>query len=531
MRFAPEKPFLQKGPEGYLLGEFPFALMDLPGVDPMADHLTWRETEVDGVPCVWTDAGEDEDVLCLTFRVGYSDESFVRSGLTHIVEHMALHGIGLQAYFWNGSVDRAFCNFHATGRSEELVEFAAQVCHALRGLPADRLRREQQVLRTEGMARSNSCHQDLLWHRYGARAHGLSGVNEWALCTAKMDDVQAWADTRFTRQNAALWYLGRLPAGLRLPLPEGERWPLAECEPITPLPLPSCVFSGDRTVAVGLICQRSFAITAARTLITHELHDRLRQEEGVVRTIEAEYTGLSRDAAQLSLAVPVLPEHTVTVGSVLLEVLHRMSREGPDERRLGMMKERFRRDWTARWSAASLLDGWVRRSLSGHAPEKVEQSLAEVEALTPEAIAAAVKEALPSAILMLPPGTHPPGEPFLDYPARSEREIPAGNTYFPHASAVRDVPLRYRLLPGVLSPPWPRLRISTEGVSLMFAADDHVTVRADACAGYFCGEEGVRTAVGLDGFHVRVQIGHWKNGDLAIRDLDTVFPSRYWIRA
>ncbi len=49
-----------------------------------------QKTEVDGVPTVWAPS-EGELTAGLVFRVGRADETWARSGITHLVEHLALH--------------------------------------------------------------------------------------------------------------------------------------------------------------------------------------------------------------------------------------------------------------------------------------------------------------------------------------------------------------------------------------------------------------------------------------------------------
>jgi len=55
----------------------------------------------DGVPVVWS-ALDGPVHARLTFRVGTCDEALTQRGITHIVEHLALSGLGSQAYQYNG---------------------------------------------------------------------------------------------------------------------------------------------------------------------------------------------------------------------------------------------------------------------------------------------------------------------------------------------------------------------------------------------------------------------------------------------
>ena len=51
----------------------------------------------------------------LIFRVGRADETLARPGITHLLEHLALHRHGLADYHYNGATGRAITHFHIAG--------------------------------------------------------------------------------------------------------------------------------------------------------------------------------------------------------------------------------------------------------------------------------------------------------------------------------------------------------------------------------------------------------------------------------
>ena len=115
--------------------------------------MDFERSSVDGVPVFWTEAGE-EMLAGLTFRVGRADESLARGGVTHMIEHLALYPVGVEAAkHYNGQVDAVTTMFLRRGTAEEIAEFFRAVCANLRELPAERLERERQVLRTEAGGR------------------------------------------------------------------------------------------------------------------------------------------------------------------------------------------------------------------------------------------------------------------------------------------------------------------------------------------------------------------------------------------
>jgi zinc protease len=500
----------------------------------MAEGLQVQTGEVDGVPMLSADIGEPLDTLCLLFRVGHSDEPFTRIGLTHLVEHLALNSVGPQPYMWNGFVDLTMCAFYATGRPDEMAAFAGRVCATLANLPAERLESEIRVLRTEAMSRSRDASQTLLWYRFGAQAFGLSGQPEWALWTAKMPEIQAWADGRFTRRNAALWYVGRPPAELRLPLPDGEWHRPVPPRPVSPLPLPSASADEFPFVALGSVCRRSPAMTLALNLIGHRTLLRLRMEEGVAREVQASYMPLTADVAHVSFSIPVLTEHADQVRAGLVEVTQQMAGEGPEAEELERAKEQGRRSYDDRRVAYWLLDWQARERLVGGPGESLEELRAGLEAVTPEAIRAAAAEILAATILLVPSSAQKPGEPFAEYPIRSTERIGNARVYA-CTPAKPPAPTGFRLpffKPAAPPPPeWPRLLIGSEGVSLCTGRLDQVTVKLADCAGYLCGTPGTRTVVGLDGFYLRIAAADWIEGEEVIKDLDATIPKELWIEA
>ena len=61
-------------------------------------------TEIDGVPCIW-EAGEGPLQAGLVFGVGRADEQLSISGVTHAIEHLALHACPVASRLWTGSVN------------------------------------------------------------------------------------------------------------------------------------------------------------------------------------------------------------------------------------------------------------------------------------------------------------------------------------------------------------------------------------------------------------------------------------------
>jgi zinc protease len=59
----------------------------------------------------------------LMFRVGMVDEPLHMAGVTHLIEHLALSGLGEQPYEYNGSVDQTHTTFVVSGTADQVVDF------------------------------------------------------------------------------------------------------------------------------------------------------------------------------------------------------------------------------------------------------------------------------------------------------------------------------------------------------------------------------------------------------------------------
>src|SRR5687768_10043424 len=135
-------------------------------------------TEIDGVRVLWAQAPPPLRAS-LVFRVGMADETLPIAGTTHLIEHLALFGLGRRCYGYNGFTAPGRTSFVASGDEAEVVEYLAEVTNALGDLPLDRLKAEARVLRTEADGRGRNWASAMLAYRYGARGFGLAGHREY----------------------------------------------------------------------------------------------------------------------------------------------------------------------------------------------------------------------------------------------------------------------------------------------------------------------------------------------------------------
>jgi zinc protease len=183
------------------------------------------ETTTDGIYTLFVERDDPQTRAGLVFRVGQADESLAVRGLTHLVQHLALHEVSGGRVHEHGSTGLVHTEFLASGTDEQVAGMLNAVCAALRKPPTHLLPTVRGVVEAEDAATDRSaCRSSAV--RHGAQAHGLESYPELGLPGIGEADVETWTSLAFTRGNAVLWVTGpRLPRRLDLGLPDG---PLVE---------------------------------------------------------------------------------------------------------------------------------------------------------------------------------------------------------------------------------------------------------------------------------------------------------------
>src|SRR4051794_32605369 len=168
--------------------------------------------ELSGIPLFtgpMPDGARHPATASIMFRVGRADEPLPRFGTTHLVEHLAMFGVGELDHPANAMVDDTRTAFYASGEPHEVASFLEKVVAALSALPLDRLELEKQVLEAESMT-PPPVSVRMLTARYGARGYGVAQFRELGLRTATAETITSWARQRFTAGNAVIWAAGDL---------------------------------------------------------------------------------------------------------------------------------------------------------------------------------------------------------------------------------------------------------------------------------------------------------------------------------
>ena len=200
------------------------------------DHIA--RAEIGGVPCFWAPqlAGLPY-YAALVARTGRCDETLRTSGITHLIEHLALPPAATPPVEFNGMVDNTTTSFWFTGPPDDAIALLEETAAALASLPLGRLERELGILRTESESHgSGGLMQHAMWLRFGSVGHGLGWHEELGLWWLGAGEVTAWAHERFSRGNVAIYLTGEPSPALDLALRQSKT-SLSEVLGRTPQPV------------------------------------------------------------------------------------------------------------------------------------------------------------------------------------------------------------------------------------------------------------------------------------------------------
>lgn len=443
-----------------------------------------HELDLDGVPLLFTERPGPVGTG-LVFRVGTADEPLPLRGITHLVEHLALHRSTLTDYHANGATGASYTYFHMDGSDGDAVDFLAEVSGALGRLPVERLAMEKGILRTEDAGRGRGAQDELRQWRYGARGFGAASYPELGIGHVTEETVLGWTRSWFTRGNAVAWLAGeRVPRGLRLRLPDGPRRPVPN--PVSVLDqTPAFFASGNGKVVLDAVVRRGVAASMFAGILQRELFRSLRQEGGYCYTADCDYESLGNDTAQITAFADALPEQQDAVLGGFLDVLAKLRVGRIEDHDIEAVRTQAHKQLTRpNLAAARLLDHGVNL-LSGYPNRSPERTLAELQAVTKADLHRVAAEVLGTALLQVP---------------RGRRADWAGFAAAPTHSATTVTGKRFRSL----SDPDVGVVVGPEGVSLV-SASGPATVRYRDCAAALRWPDGARQLIGFDGVGVRIE--------------------------
>ncbi|BCY05624.1 pitrilysin family protein [Actinoplanes sp. L3-i22] len=459
-----------------------------------------RRLDVDGVPTLLAPTTGPMHAG-LAFRVGLADEPLARRGITHLVEHLALHSFGMADYHYNGATGVEHTYFHMRGAEADIVTFLNGVCAGLQDLPMRRLEVEKEILRTEENGRGEGATDGLALWRHGARDYGMPAYPEWGLTGLTPDDLRAWVAHWFTRENAVLWIAGaEVPAGLRLTLPAGERRPAPR--PSSALPVRPAYFHGpSNVVAWNAVVPRRPAASVFTGVLERALFRSLRQESGLSYTVQTDYDPRGDGTAVLTALADALPEKQDAVLGGFVDVLAAVRAGRIDPAEVTAVVNQRREDLAHAEEIGARLPGQAFNLLAGRPVQSAEEVLAELGAITPEDVAEVGRVAVEDGLLMTPGRTTADWAGYTAAPDSSPEAVP-GTSY------------------ASLERPERRLIAGEHGVSAV-DPESVTTVRFDACSAVLVWPDGARRFVGEDGIQVHIEPTLFGYGYAVVAALDS----------
>jgi hypothetical protein len=460
------------------------------------------------VPVVWAEA-PGPFTAGLVFRVGRADEKPTHGGITHLVEHLALPAARIPRVEFNGAVSNSVTSFWASGEPTDALALIESTVRALHELP-DRIEQERGTLLTEAMRRGGSAIELAAALRFGPSGYGAVGYPEFGLRWLEREHASAWARTRFTRNNVALWMTAEpvdvalgLSAGSHVPAPD----PVLLPEATFPCVYPHAYRGG---VAIGLLMPRTPAGSMALTIALERARDRLRYELGLSYVVDMKWEPLNADVADVVLWCDCQEGREREAGRILRELIDDLVADGPSEQELQRDLAERARHLAEPANVVGLLYASAVDQLVGGGfdqPAELHQGLAEV---TPEAAVEAIETGLETAVLLMADETWRPKGRWSTYPLYSEQRV-QGRKHRPAG-------------PRTVRGKHPVLYAEDEGLTWVDVDDNPITVRFSDVVVVERWPDGTHALLARDSCRLTVVPSAWRDGEALVKLIESRVP-------
>ena len=299
--------------------------------------LETLRAEIAGVPAFVVPDGPRVPVVGLTFRVGRADETAATSGLSHLVEHLALPATTATSFDFNGTVDTLFTSLFASGDLDDL----------------QRLRRHDERIAPEPTPRSDSRPSAGSSSRRRARGALEAHVRLSPSASAPWDTVCPATSSTDCGGRTGRRSPSGLRSGSRRPAPlsgsperrsttsaSGSNSPAEDSREEPPLPResttsrhrPSTPRAPASAVCLSLLADRRAATRIALDIYADALRERLRYELALSYSIEHDLHALTADVSHLCVTADVADEHIATWLEEATTILEQLAGDGPSRR-------------------------------------------------------------------------------------------------------------------------------------------------------------------------------------------------------
>lgn len=457
----------------------------------------------------WADA-PGPSLAALIFRVGLADETLASTGITHLVEHLSLSALKRGSLEMNGFVDATRTVFLAKGRPEEIAEFMNELCLQLSDPRTERIEHESRILATEAQAFTTGILGILLRLRFGPRRHGLVSYPQLGLAAVDPTALRAWAEDRFSAGNVVAW-MTRPPAdSLRFPLRPGRRVPPPEMQPLK-VEYPAVAPTDMSGAGVSFLVRRTAPFTGALSVAVKRAQELLRYEHGLSYAHLGHYDRFTADQAHAAIVSDAAPDRAREVARRLLDLIEEIATNGATDAELSEGIDSIERSLTDGEGVPGFLDSTATDELCDATVLSVRDYLTELRALTPAATAAAMREALVTALLV----------------GADEKDVNARLHAYPLWSEVAVRGRSYRSKGQSWLVRRPCIVGGDEGVSFVAADRKVTTIRFAECVAMLCGDRGTRVLFGTDASVINFSADLFGGGDRLLRLVDSrVAPER-----
>jgi hypothetical protein len=433
------------------------------------------------------------------------DEDLPSTGLTHLLEHLALHDRARGPLHVNGTVSLCGTRFDAHGPADQVAAAFTAIAGWLAAPELTEREREQRVLRAEAAFRGGNDVGIALLNRYGAQGPGLAGYAEPGLSRATDDDLRALAARAFTRGNAALFLDGPPPPGLQLGLPDGSPRPTPVARPCED-DLPAA-YAMRQGIALSGAVPRTAAATILPLALREVLNEDLREREGGAYAPWSHYEPVDDEVAVAFAGSDASPALLPTLVDRTLERVREVQYDKVLEAVVPDIVSQVVQHLTDPYNAPALAHRAAADHLRGVQPQTLDEVVEEMRSVSPQDVAevahafraslllgvdAAATWNKPMRMLSMRPITDP-----IDGRARRSASYPSHRE---------------------------RLVVGERAVQVRSAAGARTIERKDV-AGLFLYPDGGRDVVARDGWNLTVEPRLWSGGSQAVAALDAMVPS------
>jgi hypothetical protein len=384
-------------------------------------------TEVDGVRVWYTDVG-GPCMGGLVFRTGRADETLPNAGINHLVEHLALFPLWDLGFDMNGTATPLTTSFRVSGTQQQTESFLSAVCRSLSSLPMDRLDDEREVVGTEARSLGSSFAGSAS-ARFGPRGFGIVDWFEFGIQSLTAEAIERWAAERFTSGQAAAWMTRPPSAELRLELPAGERLPIPVPEPIPGIRIPSHIHSFGHHLGCSFAAKRSMPLFVAHAVVRERAMRAMRKEKAITYSVWRYEERIGPRESMYFLTFDTMERHAEAGLRTFIELLDRVASGEISDAEVARAHAASM-PWNATDHERPAREAARKATacLFGREPTTWKALAKQGERLTSKRVAAALSDALDTAILVVPEGLAVP-ERYAARPAPPPNEPVIGRVY------------------------------------------------------------------------------------------------------